>query len=162
AFRYSVFRSIPSTPAAALTFPFVSCSTCTICRRSISSRDRFPPAWGVFTSGGRSSSMIRDFELRITARSITFSSSRTLPVQQQRAAGSQLEEARLVRRRGAVGAAGVAEELRLQERLGHGRAVDRQVRLGGPVAVAVDRPRDELLARAALALDQDGALSHGD
>src|SRR5213078_4387904 len=53
------------------------------------------------------------------------------------------------------GAALVAEELRLQELLGQRGAVHRDERLGGPRAVRVHGPRDQLLARARLAADED-------
>ena len=48
------------------------------------------------------------------------------------------------------------EELRFEKTLGQRSAVDRHERLGRAIAAGVDHPRDELLARAALAADQDG------
>ena len=45
----------------------------------------------------------------------------------------------------------VPEELRLEERLGEGRAGDADERLLGPLAREVEGPRDQLLPRAALA-----------
>ncbi|HVP92021.1 MAG TPA: hypothetical protein VMS75_12490 [Terriglobales bacterium] len=56
----------------------------------------------------------------------------------------------------------MAEELRLDELLGNGGAVDLDELLLGPQAVGVDGPGDELLARAALALDEDGRVGRGD
>ena len=56
----------------------------------------------------------------------------------------------------------VAEELRFDELLGDGGAVDLDERLAGPQAVGVDGPGDELLARAALAVDQDGGVGRRD
>ena len=53
-------------------------------------------------------------------------------------------------------AAHVAEELRLEQRLGDRAAVDRHERPRRAPAVRVDRPRDELLAGAALADDEHG------
>ena len=50
----------------------------------------------------------------------------------------------------------VAEQLALQQGLGDGGAVDGQERRLGPGAVLVDGARDQLLAGAALAGDQDG------
>src|SRR5881409_2303847 len=48
----------------------------------------------------------------------------------------------------------VAEQLRLEQRLGQRGAVDRDERTAAPRRARVDRARDELLARAALALDE--------
>src|SRR5207247_10460414 len=45
----------------------------------------------------------------------------------------------------------MAEELALEEPLRYGRAVDRDERPGAPPAPAVERARDQLLARTALA-----------
>ena len=54
------------------------------------------------------------------------------------------------------GALLVAEQLAFQQGLGNGGAVDGQERPGGPAAVLVDGPGDQLLAGAALAQDQHG------
>ena len=54
------------------------------------------------------------------------------------------------------GALLVAEELALEERLGDGRAVDRDERPAPPVRQLVDAPREHLLAGAALADERDG------
>ena len=54
------------------------------------------------------------------------------------------------------GAALVAEKLALEQRLGNGRAIHRDERLPGAIAVLMDRARDQLLAGAGLAADQDG------
>ena len=56
----------------------------------------------------------------------------------------------------------VAEQLALQQALRDGRAVDRQERLVGPLAVLVDGPGDQLLAGAALAEDQHRHVLRGD
>ena len=47
----------------------------------------------------------------------------------------------------------VAEEFRFEERCGQRRAIDRHERRGRVRRIRVDRPRDQLLARAALATD---------
>jgi hypothetical protein len=78
-------------------------------------------------------------------------------VQEERAAVGDLEEALLVGDRAREGAALVAEELALEDALGERGAVhghEEAVRTRAPV---VDGARDQLLARARLALDQDGA-----
>ena len=59
-------------------------------------------------------------------------------------------------------AALVAEELRLDERLGDRAAVDDEERLVAPVARLVDRARDALLAGAALARDEHRGPGAGD
>ncbi len=56
----------------------------------------------------------------------------------------------------------VAEELGFDELLGDGGAVDLDEGLAGPQAVGVDGPGDELLAGAALAVDQDRGVGRGD
>ena len=56
----------------------------------------------------------------------------------------------------------VAEELGLGEPLGNGRRVERDELLIAPRAVVVNRPRDQLLAGAGLALDQHGAVHRRD
>ncbi len=54
-------------------------------------------------------------------------------------------------------------QLALEEGLGHGGAVDRHERFVGPGAFVVNRLGDQLLAGAALPLDQDGAgIAAGD
>jgi hypothetical protein len=79
-------------------------------------------------------------------------------VQEQRAPVGHLDEAGLGAQRAGEGSLLVTEQLRLQEVLGEGGAVDRHERVRGPRAVGVDGPRDELLARAGLAGDQDVGL----
>src|SRR5207244_30333 len=82
-------------------------------------------------------------------------------VEEERAVVRRLEEPDLVAVGAGEGAADVAEELGLEERLGERRAVDREERRRAPRAVEVDRLRDELLPRAGLALDQHGDLRVG-
>src|SRR5207245_7879733 len=53
----------------------------------------------------------------------------------------------------------VAEELRLDQVLRDGGAVHLDERLLRPRALPVDLPGDELLPRAALAMDQDGGVA---
>src|SRR5581483_4942737 len=55
----------------------------------------------------------------------------------------------------------VTEELRLEERLRHGGAVHLDERPARPLALRVDRVGDDLLAGAALALDEDRRLAAG-
>src|SRR5262249_9437095 len=66
------------------------------------------------------------------------------------------EEAALVLDRAGEGAPLVAEELRLQERLGQRSAVDRDELLVLARRGVVDRPGDQLLARSALPGDENG------
>ena len=55
----------------------------------------------------------------------------------------------------------VPEQLALDELLGDGRAVDLHEGLVAPQAVAVDGPRDQLLAHPALARDEHGGVGGG-
>ena len=75
-------------------------------------------------------------------------------VEKQRAAVRQLELAGLARHRAGEGALLVAEELGLEQVVGNRRAVDRHERAVGPRAQRVQRPREQLLARAALPFEQ--------
>ena len=60
------------------------------------------------------------------------------------------------------GAADVAEQLRLDEGVRDGAAVDRDEGFARARPEVVDRPRDELLSRAGLPFDQDGRVAPGD
>jgi hypothetical protein len=88
-------------------------------------------------------------------------------VEEERAAIGELELARLVAIRAGEAAPRVAEQLRLEERLGEAGAVDGDERAAGAPRADVDQPRDEILAHAALARDEHfrvtgrGAASHG-
>ena len=79
-------------------------------------------------------------------------------VEEDRAAIGLLELADLLLGRAGERPLLVAEELRLDQLLGNRRAVDLDEPLAAPQAVAVDRARDELLADAALALQQHGRV----
>src|SRR5439155_22887477 len=83
-------------------------------------------------------------------------------VEEQGAAVGELEAALLPPRRAGERALLVAEQLRLEQRLGQRRTVLRDERPAAPRRARVDRARDELLARAALALDEHcgGAVRH--
>ncbi len=76
-------------------------------------------------------------------------------VEQQRAPLRHLEQPFLVRLRAGEGPLLVAEQLRLDQVLGDGGAVDLDERALGALAVVVDRVGDELLAGAVLPLDED-------
>ncbi len=76
-------------------------------------------------------------------------------VQEDRSAVGLDELPDLPAHRAGEGALLVAEELRLDQLLGNRRAVDLDERARGDAGGAVDLARHELLARAALALDQD-------
>ncbi len=76
-------------------------------------------------------------------------------VEQQRAALGHLEQPFLVDRRAGERALLVAEQLRLDQVLRDGRAVDLDERPFGPLAVVVDGVGDQLLAGAVLTLDED-------
>ena len=56
----------------------------------------------------------------------------------------------------------MAEQLRLEERLGHAGAVDGDKRPAGAVAERVDLPRNHLLSGAALAGDEDLGIGSRD
>ena len=75
-------------------------------------------------------------------------------VEEQRAAVGPLEAPLLARRRAGERPFLVAEQLRLDQRVGQRRAADLHERLGCALRVVVDRLRDQLLAGARLAADQ--------
>jgi hypothetical protein len=75
-------------------------------------------------------------------------------VEEERSAAGLHEEAGARALGVGEGAAHVAEELALEQRRGHGRAVDGEEGPRAPRALLVEGPGDELLARAALARDQ--------
>ena len=83
-------------------------------------------------------------------------------VEQQRAPVRLHEEARPRRARVGEGAPDVAEELALEELLGHGGAVDRHQRSVLPIPAPVERLGDDLLPGAALAGDEDARVGVGD
>src|SRR2546425_1718063 len=83
-------------------------------------------------------------------------------VEEERAPVGQLEAALLPPRRAGERALLVAEQLRLEQRLGQRGAVDRDERAAAPRRARVDRAGDELLAGAALALDEHRRGAAGD
>ena len=83
-------------------------------------------------------------------------------VEEQRAALRHLEPAGLLAHRAAERPLLVAEHLALDERLGQRPDVGGDERPVAAAAEVVDGPRDQLLARAALPLDQDGEVGVGD
>ena len=83
-------------------------------------------------------------------------------VQKDRAAVGQRELALLRRRRAGKRAAHVAEELRLQQRFGDRRAIHLDERHVALRTTVVNRTRDELLAGAGFAGNEDRALALGD
>ena len=76
-------------------------------------------------------------------------------VEEHRAHVRRLELAGLVAIGAGEAALDVAEQLRLEQRLGQAGAVDRRERHVGARAVVVNGARDDLLADAAFAADQD-------
>ncbi len=76
-------------------------------------------------------------------------------VEEERPLVRRLEQSRLRRARAGERATLVAEHLGLEQRLGDRRAVDVRERTGRARAARVDRARDEPLAGARLAADQD-------
>ena len=82
-------------------------------------------------------------------------------VEEQHAAGGQLDLARLGLLRAREGATLVAEELGLEQLLGERRAVQRDERAALARGGLVDEARDDLLAGAGLAADQDGRIGGG-
>ena len=83
-------------------------------------------------------------------------------VEQQRAPLGHLEQPFLVALRAGEGPLLVAEQLRLDQVLRDRGAVDLDERPLRPLAVVVDRVRDQLLAGAVLPLDQDVGVAAGD
>ena len=89
-------------------------------------------------------------------------------VEEQRAAVGLLELADALVDGAGEGALLVAEQDAFDQVFGDGAAVDRDERLAGAVAFALDGARDQLLADAAFAFDQDrnvrggGALAERD
>ena len=79
-------------------------------------------------------------------------------VEQQRPAVGELEAALLALVGAGKRALFVAEELRLDQRFWQRAATDLDERLPRPERVVVDRLRDELLAGARLAADEDGRV----
>ena len=82
-------------------------------------------------------------------------------VEEERAAGGQLDLARLGLAGVGEGALLVAEQLRLQQLLGDGRAVDLDEGPVAPRAAVVEPVREQVLAGAALALEQHRAAGLG-
>ena len=76
-------------------------------------------------------------------------------IQEERAAVGLLETADAPGLRAGERAAFVPEEFALQQRVRDGRAIDGDERLVRPVAVLVNRPRDQFLAGAGRAADED-------
>ncbi len=83
-------------------------------------------------------------------------------VQEQRAAVGLFEQAELARGGAGEGPAHVAEELGLEQRLGHGPAVDGHERARRPRARVVDGLGDDLLAGAGFALDEERGVGRRD
>ena len=79
-------------------------------------------------------------------------------VEEEGASFGQLEAALLAARRAGEGARLVAEQLALDQRLRQRRAADLEKRLLGAGRVVVQRVRDQLLAGARFAADEDGGV----
>ena len=75
-------------------------------------------------------------------------------IEKDRSVAGDFEEPCLVAHCTRERAAHVPEQLRFEQRLGEGCTVDADERRGGPRALIVNQADDELLARAALAIDQ--------
>ena len=105
------------------------------------------------------------FELPLLQRAqeLGLQRQRQLPdlVEEERAAFGELHPALLQPDGAGEGALLVTEQLRLEERFGERRAVDRDERPIGAGAVAVHGTRDELFARAAFTAQQDGRVRPG-
>src|SRR5437762_222353 len=82
-------------------------------------------------------------------------------VEEEGAPVGELEAAEPPLDRSREGAALMSEDLALDERLGNGGAVDGDERALTAVGALVDRPRDQLLAGAALAVDEDRRAAGG-
>jgi hypothetical protein len=83
-------------------------------------------------------------------------------VEEEGAAGGLTEAAGAVAQGAGEGAAHVAEQLRLEQLARDGRAIDGDEGAVGAAAAGVDPSRDQLLAGAALAGDQDRGGAGGD
>ena len=83
-------------------------------------------------------------------------------VEEQRALVRLLEPSLPVADGAGERAAHVAEELRLEQRFGNRAAVERDEPMRAARAVVVDRARDDLLAGAGLAGDENRAVGRGD
>ena len=83
-------------------------------------------------------------------------------VEHDRAAVGELEQPLLLLPGVGEGAPLVAEQLALQELVRQRRAIDGDEELGRSAARGMDGSRHDLLARSALALDQDGGLARGE
>jgi hypothetical protein len=102
-----------------------------------------------------------DFPLLQDAQQLRLEGRRDLTdlVQEQRAAAGALEAAGTRRDGAGEGALFVAEQLALQHALGERLHVDGDERPGHPVAPEMQLARDQLLAGAALTLNQHGRLA---
>ena len=83
-------------------------------------------------------------------------------VQKERAAMGQFELAGAVGRRAGEGAAHMAEQFGLGQRVRQGGAVDMHQRLGGPAGARMDDAGQHFLAGAGLARQQHGQVRAGD
>ena len=104
-----------------------------------------------------------DLALLEDAQQLDLQVARQLPdlVQEERATARGLEAAGSLALRSGERALLVPEELALDQRLGDRAAVQRDERLVGPVALLVQGPGGDLLARPAVARDQDRDLRPG-
>ena len=82
-------------------------------------------------------------------------------VEEERAPVRDLDHPRLGPVRAGERAALVTEQLGLEQRIGQRGAVHGNEHLGGPRALGVDRPGDQLLPGPGLSLDQDVGLGPG-
>ena len=76
-------------------------------------------------------------------------------VEEQRALARRADDAGVVAVGAGEGAAAVAEQLAFEHLARHGRAVERDEGAVRAIGMRVDRAREDLLARAALARDED-------
>ena len=115
-------------------------------------------------STGRSAPIGRDLLLLDRAQELRLEPERHLAdlVEEEGTAARQLEVAPARLGRPGERAPAVAEELGLEQLLGDRGAVDGDERLLPPRAREVERPGEELLADARLAVDQHGRVELGD
>ena len=83
-------------------------------------------------------------------------------VQEHRAAIAQLKKANLVTMRTGEAALHVTEELRLEERLRHARAIERHKGTLGARGTGMNQSGDEILPDAALSRDEHLCVAGGD
>src|SRR2546430_423662 len=169
----SVWRGMPSFAAAPVgpaTRPWVAASAASIVARSCSARDR---RLKILIRGDYHAHVHRDwmtaadpFDLALLQhpqqRDLRFGRQVADFVEQDGATVRRFESAETSLQRAGKGALLVAEQLRRDERGGDRRAIHADEGAARTARALVDRARDQLLAGASLAEDEDGGICWGD